>query len=244
MLAQHCPLLTSVTAPAARAGYQVLLVLGGWLCFTNPVYRLGIFKLIQRVSFFSAYMSTGCCQATESLQRCHDDAVSSVQVSFWYATSEIRNSTKQCQRTVSSGFLHFCLSKSFFSTFLPHRLPQSLSRSSFSNKAPSTFSPNISSLGVYVCRMAQRPSIGAWPPVLQVSRHVMDYGESRSPLAQPPTWRASSGYLWRPEPSWPSYTSRYCVARDLDAATSPACNNWRPLVWFPILTVRNPASYI
>jgi hypothetical protein len=31
-----------------------------------------------------------------------------------------------------------------------------------------------------VRRMAQRASIGVWPPVLQVSRHVMVYGGSRS----------------------------------------------------------------
>jgi hypothetical protein len=76
MLAQHCPLLTGVTAPAARVGYQVLLVLGWWVCFTAPFSRLGIFKLIQKVSFFSAYVSVRRCQATESLQRCHDWEVS------------------------------------------------------------------------------------------------------------------------------------------------------------------------
>jgi hypothetical protein len=31
-----------------------------------------------------------------------------------------------------------------------------------------------------VCRMVQLRSIGPWPPVLQVSRHVVVYGESWS----------------------------------------------------------------
>jgi hypothetical protein len=44
--------------------------------FTAPVYGLGIFKLIRRVSFFSTYVSIRRCQATESLQRCHDGEVS------------------------------------------------------------------------------------------------------------------------------------------------------------------------
>jgi hypothetical protein len=50
-------------------------------CFTTPFYRVGIFKLIQRASFFSAFVSTGYCQATEPLQRCHDGGISLVLAS-------------------------------------------------------------------------------------------------------------------------------------------------------------------
>jgi hypothetical protein len=74
--AQHCPLLKGVTAPAARVGYQVLLVLSWWVV-SLPLFMGSLtFKLIRRVSFFSTYVSIRRRQATESLQRCHDGEVS------------------------------------------------------------------------------------------------------------------------------------------------------------------------
>ena len=110
-----------------------------------------------------------------------NDTFDSVQVRSCYTKSELRTSAKQCQRTLFPAAAFISLSKSFFfSSFLPHRPPQTPSRFSFSIKAPSTFSPTISSFGVYVFRMAHLPIIRPWPPVLQVSRHVKVYGESWS----------------------------------------------------------------
>jgi len=40
--AQHCPLLTGVTAPAALVGFQVLLRLSWWVCFTWFIITLHV----------------------------------------------------------------------------------------------------------------------------------------------------------------------------------------------------------
>lgn len=51
------------------------------------------------------------------------------------------------------------------------------------------------------------------------------------PLAQLPTRRTRSPYLWPQETGWPSCTPSHCVARNFGLATSHTQSNCEPLRW-------------